>query len=108
MKNLTLKEAAEKMHCCAAYARKRLIKLDRENPGMGLVARPTGNPLGRIEVNPIALALITSRTTALALDELSERVGMVEADIGTIRARLGGIERRMLRQENRQTVACAG
>lgn len=108
MKNLTLKEAAEKMRCCPAYARKRLIALDKENPGVGIVVRPTGNPLGRIEVNPIALALVTHKTTAIALDELTGRVDMMDADMETIRARLGGVERRTLRLENRQLAASAG
>lgn len=99
MKNLTIKEAAEKMHCCAAHARKTLVKLDRENPGMGVVVRLTGNPNGRIEINPIAFALIMNKSTSAQLEELSGRVGMIEADFATFRARVGYTEKRLNRLE---------
>ena len=61
--------------------------------------RPTGKAQGHIEVNPVALALVTGKTTAVALEELTDRVGMIESDMSTIRTRMGAVERAVIRCE---------
>ena len=103
--NLTLAEAAQKMGCCVRWARRVLIRLDRANPGMGIVIRPTGNPEGRIMVNPLALRLVQERSAAQAIEDLSERVGVLESEQRTNRASFARHEKRLNRLELRQNVS---
>lgn len=100
--NLTLAEAAQKMGCSVQWARTVLRRLDRSNPGMGIVIRPTGNPEGRIMVNPLALRLVQDRSAAQAIEDLSERVGLLESDQRTNRISFARHEKRLNRLELRQ------
>ena len=108
MSTLTIAELANRMECCPAWARKVVLRIARENPGMTIIKRPTGNPSGRIVVNESVLALIHSSGTAAALDGLVERVCMVESDMLTIRARLARVENKARARKTCQFATMGG
>ena len=99
---LTVKEAASKMGCCEKHARRVLVALDRQNPGMGLIQRPSGKTEGRIAVNPLALVLIRSRSTTEAIEQLDDRLALLECSNRTFRTRLTNAEKKLIRLESRQ------
>lgn len=94
---LKLKDAAEKMGICPAYARKYLLSIDRQHPGLGVIERKTGNPRGNMTVDLEALAIATNQSARGSIEDLFNRVGILEADVETLRARLHAVERGEIR-----------
>jgi hypothetical protein len=89
---LTVAQAAELMGLSRRHARKRLVWLDEAHPARGLLHRPSGSPVGHLEVNPQALRQILLGQFHDETEDLSVRVGLAESDISTLQNRMRRVE----------------
>jgi len=92
---LTILAAAELMGVKRDWARVLLTRRHSKHPERGLLSRPPGSPRGNIMVDARALRDILRRGSTEAIEELTSRVGILEADLSTTCGRIKRIERKI-------------
>src|SRR5512138_3668090 len=101
---LTLAQAAELMGVSRSHARRILTRRHHQNPALGILQRPTGAPEGHIVVNPRALRALLVSGTASDLDDMSQRVGLLESDIASLQVRMARVEKKNVLQPKRSSI----
>jgi hypothetical protein len=90
---LTIVAAAELMGVKRSWAHEVLTRRHKQHPELGLLARPTGVARGRFLVDARALREIIRGGCVKEIEDLSNRVGMLESDAITTQSRLDRVER---------------
>lgn len=90
---LTIAQAAVLMGLSRRQARRRLTALHAKHPQLRLLHRPAYDGEGaNYRVSPTALRRILLDEDAITLQDVSERVGLVEADQRVARLRIDRLE----------------
>lgn len=90
---ITLVAAAELMGIKRSWAHELLTRRNRQRPELGLLVRPTGVARGRYLVDARALREIMRGGAVQEIEDLANRVGMLESDAVTTQNRLKRVER---------------
>ncbi len=91
---ISLVAAAELMGIKRSWAHELLTKRHKARPELGLLTRPSGAERGRLRVDARALREILRGGSSAAVEDLTDRVGMLESDVLTVEERLSRLERR--------------
>lgn len=97
---VTIAQAAELMGLSRRQARRRLVALHAAHPSLGLLERPSydgGRAVHR--VNARSLRRILLNDDHVAVQDISQRVGLLESDRATMQARIGRVEKTLFQQD---------
>ena len=92
---LTIVAAAELMGVKQRWARDLLLRRHTQHPELGLLTRPSGSPRGNYRVDARALREIIRGGAIETIEDLTSRVGMLEADAAVTKARIARVERKV-------------
>lgn len=102
---LTISQAAALMGLSRRQARFRLTRLHASHPELRLLERAAYDGTGgNHRVNPAALRRVLLDADAVTLQDVSSRVGIMDADLRTAKLRIDRLENETFRQKRSQHV----
>lgn len=105
---LTISQAAELMGLSRRQARFRLTRIHGQHPELRLLERAAYDGTGgNYRVNPAALRRVMLDRDAITLQDVSSRVGILDADLRTAKLRIDRLERETFQQKTRHNMVPA-